>query len=322
MIDWYLLSSGQLRLQPGLTAWPAEGLQRGSESWFDIRDADPEAVRAFLKPLDLHPLALERCVAPANVPGAISFGPAVLLEFPAGFDVDVDAVALTYVTIVLQGAVLVTIRRGSMPDLDAVARALVADGAPPILHLAQIVYEIIDALADPRVAAEIELRDRVQRVSRAVDVRPGAVTAADLTKLHWHLGALVSLIENQLYCVAALNASDNEALRQPHQKAYIQDLVSELELAQRGVYRLEARATDLDSAFQLASSSRVERRLRTLTIISAITLPLGLIAGLLGMNVGGVPGIGVPNGFLVVVGLMAAIVALELWFFSRAGWFE
>lgn len=320
MIDWYLLSSGRLRLRPGLTAWPAEGLPRQSESWFDIRDADAAAVRAFLKPLDLHPLALERCVAPANVPGAISFGPAILLEFPAGFDI--DAATLTYITIVLQGTVLVTIRRGSMPDLDAVARALIADGAPPILHLAQIVYEIIDALADPRVAAEIELRDRLRRMSRAMDVRPGAVAAADLTKLHWHLGALVSLIENQLYCVAAMNASDNEALRQPHQKAYIQDLVSELELAQRGVYRLEARANDLDSAFQLASSSRVERRLRTLTIISAITLPLGLIAGLLGMNVGGVPGTAAPDGFLVVVGLMSAIVAVELWYFSRAGWFE
>jgi len=37
-------------------------------------------------------------------------------------------------------------------------------------------------------------------------------------------------------------------------------------------------------------SDRAEKRLRILTIVSAITLPLGLIAGLLGMNVGGLPG--------------------------------
>ncbi len=37
----------------------------------------------------------------------------------------------------------------------------------------------------------------------------------------------------------------------------------------------------------MAGSDRAEKRLRFLTIVSAITLPLGLIAGLLGMNVGG-----------------------------------
>ena len=55
---------------------------------------------------------------------------------------------------------------------------------------------------------------------------------------------------------------------------------------------------------------------------SALTLPLGLIAGLLGMNVGGVPGLDAPNGFLIVVGLMALIIAAELSLFRRAGWFD
>jgi Mg2+ and Co2+ transporter CorA len=320
VIGWYLLRAGVLRSQPPPTSLPSADLQGLGESWFDVRDVEPDQLRSFLQPLDLHPLALERCVAPTNMPGAIFFGPTVLLEFPASFEP--DAAAPTYVTIMLHGTVLVTIRRGPLPELDAVARGLTADGAPPIPHLARIVYEIVDALADSRVRAGIELRDRLQRMSRATDERPGAVTAADLRQLHWHVGALVTLIENQLYCIAALEASDSAALREPHQKAYVQDLVSELELAQRGVYRLEARVNDLDSALQLASSSRVERRLRALTIISAVTLPLGLIAGLLGMNVGGVPGIGSPDGFWIVVGLMGAIVAAELLYFGRAGWFE
>ena len=42
--------------------------------------------------------------------------------------------------------------------------------------------------------------------------------------------------------------------------------------------------------YQMAGSDRVEKRLCILTIVSAIPLPLGLIAGLLGMNVGVLPG--------------------------------
>jgi zinc transporter len=320
VIDWYLLDSGVLRRQPPPAAWPGSEESRQGESWIDISDAGPDEVREFLAPLGLHPLALERCVATAGIPGVITYGPGLVVEFPAG--IEPSGAMPTHVTMVLQEPFLVTVRRGSMPELDDLPARLAADGAPPIEHLAQIVYEVIDALADERVKAGIELRDQLARASQTLADRPDAITAADLGRLHEEVGALVSLIENQLYSVAALNASDNEALRHPHRKAYIQDLASELELAQRGAYRLEARVHELDAAVQLASSSRVDRRLRILTVVSAVTLPLGLLTGLLGMSVGGVPGIHDPNGFVIVSLFMVAIVGAELWYFRRAGWFD
>jgi zinc transporter len=66
----------------------------------------------------------------------------------------------------------------------------------------------------------------------------------------------------------------------------------------------------------------MEKRLRTLTIVSTITLPFGLIAGLLGMNVGGLPGTQDHYGFIIVIILMVAIAAAELWYFKRKGWFD
>jgi zinc transporter len=72
----------------------------------------------------------------------------------------------------------------------------------------------------------------------------------------------------------------------------------------------------------VVASDQVERRLRLLTIVSAITLPLGLVAGLLGMNVGGVPGTSVWFGFLIVVVLMVVIFLIEYWYFKRKGWFD
>jgi zinc transporter len=66
----------------------------------------------------------------------------------------------------------------------------------------------------------------------------------------------------------------------------------------------------------------VEKRLRLLTIVSAITLPLGLLAGLLGMNVGGVPGTKTPAGFIIVIVLMVLIISVEFWYFMRKGWFD
>jgi Mg2+ and Co2+ transporter CorA len=40
------------------------------------------------------------------------------------------------------------------------------------------------------------------------------------------------------------------------------------------------------------------------------------------MNVGGLSGAKFPYGFSVVIVLMAAIAAVELWYFKRKGWFD
>jgi hypothetical protein len=92
-VDWYLLKSGKLEKQPAPESWPAGDLGQLGESWFDIEGAEPEDLRRFLTPLNLHPLILDRCLDLTNIPGVISYGQAVLLEFPAASDLDVIIVA-------------------------------------------------------------------------------------------------------------------------------------------------------------------------------------------------------------------------------------
>lgn len=57
-----------------------------------------------------------------------------------------------------------------------------------------------------------------------------------------------------------------------------------------------------------------------LTIVAAIFLPLGFITGLLGINVGGMPGMDDPTAFWIVVGLCAAILIGQLIFFWKWKW--
>jgi Mg2+ and Co2+ transporter CorA len=319
-INWHLLNAGKLQKQPDPQGWPIGEPSPVGESWIDIEDAQPEELRQFLAPLSVHPLMLDRCLDSAVVPGVISYGRAVLLEFPAASGGEAEGPA--YLTVVMQSPVLVTIRHGRIPAIDDLMQSLGGEKAPRLSHLVQIVYMILDDLTDLSVQAETEVRDQILGMAKILNENPGSIHAGDLTALRWRVDKLVSLIENQLYVIAGLNASDNEALQEPHRKAYIQDLVSEVEIAQRGIYRLETRVNDLHAYYQMAGNDRVEKRLRILTIVSAITLPLALIAGLLGMNVGGLPGAKTPFGFLAVIGLMIALAGIELWYFKRKGWFD
>jgi Mg2+ and Co2+ transporter CorA len=316
----YLLSSGKLLERTGVSGLPEIATGSEAEIWYDITDAEPEELSRYISTLELHPLMLNRCLDKANTPGVISYGKTVFLEYPVALNL--DAAEPSYVSIILQYPVLVTVRHSALSALDDMIRAFTLENESGIDHLVQLVYMIIDELTDLSVQAETVLRDQIMNISKDLADNPAIVKEKDLTSLRWEVEKLVSLIENQLYCVTGLSASDNDALQEPHRKAYIQDLVSEVEIAQRGIYRLEARVKDLFDSYQMASGTRVEKRLRILTIVSAITLPFSLIAGLLGMNVGGLPGTQDAYGFIIVIAVMFAIAVAELWYFRHKGWFD
>ena len=56
-------------------------------------------------------------------------------------------------------------------------------------------------------------------------------------------------------------------------------------------------------------------------MVAAVFLPLGFLTGLLGVNVGGIPGSNYPYGFELVSSLLFLLVALQVWIFKRQRWF-
>jgi len=54
-----------------------------------------------------------------------------------------------------------------------------------------------------------------------------------------------------------------------------------------------------------------------LSVVASIFLPLGLITGLLGINVGGIPGADNPWAFAIVTGLLVGLGALQVWIYRR-----
>ena len=61
----------------------------------------------------------------------------------------------------------------------------------------------------------------------------------------------------------------------------------------------------------------MNRQMLVLSVVAAIFLPLGLLTGLLGINVGGVPGEGVPWAFWAVCALLVAICGGQIWLFRK-----
>jgi zinc transporter len=59
-----------------------------------------------------------------------------------------------------------------------------------------------------------------------------------------------------------------------------------------------------------------------LSLDTLVVLPLTVISGMLGMNVGGVPGGETPWAFFATCALFAAVATVEIWLLRRAKWWN
>lgn len=68
-------------------------------------------------------------------------------------------------------------------------------------------------------------------------------------------------------------------------------------------------------------SDQMNTRMYVLSVVAAIFLPLGFLTGLLGINVGGIPGAENPGAFLLFLVFLVGIVAAQVLLFRLKNWF-
>ena len=84
------------------------------------------------------------------------------------------------------------------------------------------------------------------------------------------------------------------------------DVLEHVERVLSHVRRLESSAESVVQMHFSALGHRTNNIMRTLTVLTAIFLPLNLITGIFGMNFEGLPLIHKQDGFWIAVGVMAA----------------
>jgi zinc transporter len=95
--------------------------------------------------------------------------------------------------------------------------------------------------------------------------------------------------------------------------------------------KLQRYIEDLDAARDRAIVIRDEisnrlaegmnHRMYALSLIAGIFLPLGFLTGLLGVNVGGIPGVQNTMGFWITCAMLVLVLAGEVYLFKKLKWF-
>ena len=170
------------------------------------------------------------------------------------------------------------------------------------------------------------ISDVVERVYEQVDELDEKVVTAESHLLR----PKISDARQQIIMIRRYLAPQREALsRLQTDKTMLFDENDYIRLRECGD-RIIRHLEDLDSARDRASitqeelssrlSEQMDRRMYVLSVAAVIFLPLTFITGLLGINVGGIPGAGDRWGFLIVCAFLVIFLFGMLWIFHKKKW--
>lgn len=195
----------------------------------------------------------------------------------------------------LHGAVRSGLRFGSSADF---LNRLFADQGDVLVHIVRQARVQVDQIEDALLLGRLRRNRQELGQMRRVLVRLARLLAPEPA-------ALFRLLRQP---PPWLSADHIENLRLA---------TEEFTLVLRDISELQERIKLLQEELAAQLSERTSRSLFTLTIVTVLALPINMVAGLFGMNVGGVPLSESPYGFAKVVLFILTVTALLAWFAFR-----
>jgi len=185
-----------------------------------------------------------------------------------------------------------------------------------------ILVELIEAAMDTLSARIFRLRRKLVMLSDEMESNTRSLDPEEHLALKQETTALEIQLEDHLYCTAEMVKFDSESVDAKLLRPLLAQLQAGLARGLEAVGRLKSRITDLHQFQVRQSDETTNRRLKVLTVLSAIYLPATLIAGIYGMNFNDIPIVGMSHGYAVVIALMLIVVIGQLVFFYKRGWFK
>jgi magnesium transporter len=288
--------------------------------WLEIADATSDELASELATLNLHPLIIEDCLTIGYSTMIDRYETAVYAEFPIN---QTEAYGrTTYLSLIFTPNLLISIRQGKLPGMDTLSALLQNENFMYDSNLRALIYHILNYFIGQELTAVRQLRDQVDALTHAFETDAANVEVETVAAMKRRVSSASDVSEDRFYSLKSFLSVRSESLDTGNEKPYLHDLISDAEYTFRMIQRLEDRLRDLRGDFQLMAHDETEKRLRILTVISAVLLPLTLISGIFGMNFETMYLLSWQHGYTFTMGSMGLIAVIMIIYFARHGWFD
>ncbi len=184
----------------------------------------------------------------------------------------------------------------------------------------QFICTLISRLFERMEPVLTELDERTDNVEETVLEHPDVSLRNEIVNIRKQAIILRRYMAPQKDAVGQLRNSDLEWFSLTD-KRHLQESYDRILRYVEDLDTVRERAQIVKDELVNNLSDRLNKNMYVLSVIAAIFLPLGFLTGLLGINVGGIPGADVSYAFWLFCGLLVIIVGLQIAIFKKLKWF-
>jgi zinc transporter len=295
-------------------AAPAEGFV-----WIHLDISDPDARARLLEQLGLEDWAVDLLLAADTRPRCDVHGDAASVNLRGinhnPGDEPEDMVSLRMWATPKR---LVTARLRRLLAVEDV-RAAIEEGRARAATPGALIALIGMRLADRMAPTITELNDAIDELEEQVLDDARVISRAALAQLRRTAILLRRFVAPQREALNRLAleivpwSTDADRRRLREAADMTTRIAEELDAARERAALVQDQIVD-------ARAHAMNRSILILSIAAVVFLPLNLLAGMLGMNVGGVPFAESPWGFWIITVILAVIGGVGGWLFQKTGW--
>jgi len=165
-----------------------------------------------------------------------------------------------------------------------------------------------------------ELDETLDDIEERVMDTPDTKERQEITSIRKQAIVFRRYIVPQRDVIARLRISEQPWLDQMH-KRRLQESLDRVIRYVEDLDTIRERAQIVKDELSSILADRMNKNMYILSVIAAIFLPLGFFTGLMGINIGGMPGVDNENAFWIFSGMLIVVVTLQTVLFKKLKWF-
>lgn len=210
---------------------------------------------------------------------------------------------------------LITLRRRPLRSVSEVRERI--DQGEGALSISDLLAWLAEALVDDVGDVAHQLDDQLGDLEED-QLSEREIDPDDLSRLRRSLITLRRFMGPQRDCLEQI--AHGPGWLDEDTKVSIRESANQLSRYVEDFHAMQERALILQEQLFSKHNERLNQRMYMLAIVTTVFLPLSFLTGLLGINVGGIPGADSPYGFVVFLVITALVGAWVMWLLKRKHW--
>ncbi|MGI2000957.1 zinc transporter ZntB [Shewanella frigidimarina] len=304
---------GQSLTAEQIALWqPADGLL-----WLHLRYREPKA-RKWILNSGLQRVEMDTLLATDTRPRVLSSDKGILLALRGvNLNPNSDPEDMVAVRIYAEEHKIISTCERQLQSVIDVADAITQGKGP--VDSAAFIMAICERLTQRKVEFIGKLEEQLDELEERVVTQVNKTLRTDIAELRRQTVVLRRYLAPQREAFSRMLQETSE-LFDDNDKVRLREIHETLIRVIEDLDAIRDRASVTQEELQSQQSEQVNQRLYFLSLISAVFLPLGFLTGLLGVNIGGIPGAESNWAFAAFCGGLFALIGLQMYLFYRLKW--